>query len=262
MEDNTAAVQDQNNTAPDAGENNAGSEQAKSLLSSQAETTTEEGSAPPAEGGASEANTGAAPEGGEAAKPEGEEQPHWSEALPEDMREAFKGFEDKDKALENIKSLMEAKADVPDSPDGYKVPVPDALPQNEALEKEFKALAHETGLTKSQAEKLATWHNNQQLAVVKALDQMAEQTESQLRKEHGDAFPAVLETAQRGYQNLATPELRKLLESSGYNNHPAVVDTFYRLGKSLDEGSLVKGGPTVKDVQRDAEGRPRFKFKE
>ena len=61
-------------------------------------------------------------------------------------------------------------------------------------------------------------------------------------KEFGGAkFDENMAIAKKGYDALATPELKGILNKSGLGNHPELIRAFYKAGKMLSEDSLVMG---------------------
>lgn len=56
----------------------------------------------------------------------------------------------------------------------------------------------------------------------------------------GDKLDATLATAKKAI-DLGPPELKELLNASGFGNHPAVVKWAYAVGKALSEDSFVAG---------------------
>lgn len=61
----------------------------------------------------------------------------------------------------------------------------------------------------------------------------------------GEKFNESVELAKRGFHAYAGPELIKLMNDTGWGNHPEVVKTFARIGRTLQEGRFVTGGQPV-----------------
>lgn len=57
----------------------------------------------------------------------------------------------------------------------------------------------------------------------------------------GDALGANLAIAAKA-RDLGGPEFVKLLNKTGLGNHPAVIKTFLKIGKSLSEDKFITGG--------------------
>ena len=120
----------------------------------------------------------------------------------------------------------------------------------------FTPVAKELGLTNEQAQKLATFHNEQTTAL------LAQQTKVQ-----GDAWTALQNQwrgearADKEYGHLAggktfdengaliakglatfgTPALNKALIDSGMGNHPEIARLLYRVGKAVSEDTIRTG---------------------
>lgn len=55
----------------------------------------------------------------------------------------------------------------------------------------------------------------------------------------GDALDANVGLAKRALDTFGTPELKSLLEGSGFGDHPEIVRAFYRVGKAISDDKLV-----------------------
>jgi len=100
---------------------------------------------------------------------------------------------------------LSAKLGVPDSADGYKLPMPEGA--DEGFSKTASQWFHEAGVPPRAANKIAEKWNEYISEQVKA-GEAAERAESQkqmgaLEKEWGGEFPAKRELAQRGYREFA-----------------------------------------------------------
>lgn len=100
---------------------------------------------------------------------------------------------------------LSAKLGVPDSADGYKLPMPEGA--DEGFSKTAAQWFHEAGIPPRQANKIAEHWNTYVEEQVKA-GEAAERAESEkqmgaLEKEWGSEFAAKRELAQRGYREFA-----------------------------------------------------------
>ena len=69
----------------------------------------------------------------------------------------------------------------------------------------------------------------------------------------GDKLAENLGIAKQARDQFATPELRKLLETSPLGNNPEVIRLFYRIGKAISSDTYVPGGkaaPSASTAQR------------
>jgi len=55
----------------------------------------------------------------------------------------------------------------------------------------------------------------------------------------GDGLDANVGLAKRALDTFGTPELKSLLEGSGFGDHPEIVRAFYRVGKAISDDKLV-----------------------
>jgi hypothetical protein len=104
---------------------------------------------------------------------------------------------------------------------------------------QFKAFAKENGLTQAQAQKiLERQHSQFKDAIAKSESDRKSEFEGWVKsiKEDkvlgGENLSANMEIAKRGFDRFATPELRKLLNDSGYGSHPDIVRLFFAIGKA------------------------------
>jgi hypothetical protein len=68
----------------------------------------------------------------------------------------------------------------------------------------------------------------------------------------GSAFDATVATAMRARDKFATPAMIKLLNETGFGNHPEVIKLFNRIGAAMKEDTFIPPGapppPPAKDV--------------
>lgn len=58
----------------------------------------------------------------------------------------------------------------------------------------------------------------------------------------GDKFDENLGVAIKAMESFASPELRELLKTSGLDTHPAMIKTFWKVGRAISEDGYVAGG--------------------
>jgi hypothetical protein len=142
-----------------------------------------------------------------------------------------------------------------DGKDGKKADEPFELksPDEKLIDKarvdQLVAFAKENGLTQAQAQKiLDNEHSRFKDYAAKEQSRQKEEFDGWVKavKEDkvlgGENFSANMETAKRGFDRVATPELRKILNDSGYGSHPAVVRLFFDLGKAMADDKAGGGG--------------------
>ncbi|XGC82037.1 hypothetical protein ACES2L_06010 [Bdellovibrio bacteriovorus] len=126
--------------------------------------------------------------------------------------------------------------------------------------------AKENGLTPAQAQKILDRDNayiaDSQKAAKANLDNQIGAWEKQIQEDTvlgGEKFAQNMEVAKRGFEKVATPELKKILNESGYGSHPEVVRLFYKLGLESSEDSFQRGGPAGQQRDRASVFYPNMK---
>jgi hypothetical protein len=220
--------------------------------------------------------------------------PEWRASLPEDIRgekmlERFKGSKweevgpalaksvvhaeryisgavkvpGADAKLEEIKAFH-AKLGVPDSPDKYEI-TPPSLPEgttdllwSPAMEREFRRVAHESGLTPAQVKALVEFESRRAMTakdtVTQRLAASQAEAETTLKAEWGPAvFQRNVDLAKTALREFAPPEYVARLDSTGEGNDPVIIKTWAAIGAKMLEDNLVQGevtGFTTKEHAR------------
>ncbi len=118
----------------------------------------------------------------------------------------------------------------------------------------FKTLAKEHNLSQADAQKFADlggklsqqWETKLQDSMKAARTEWVNQAKTD-KEFGGDKLNENLAVAKKGLDTFGTPELRQLLNESGFGDHPEVIRVFHRIGKAISEDSkLVTGNiPTA-----------------
>jgi hypothetical protein len=67
-------------------------------------------------------------------------------------------------------------------------------------------------------------------------------TASQTDKEFGgEKLEQNLGIAKKALDSFGTPELKQMLVSTGFGNHPEVIRAFYKIGQAMAQDSFVAG---------------------
>ena len=126
---------------------------------------------------------------------------------------------------------------VPQTWDKYEAPegvvVPDAV----------KRMAHQEGLTQRQFNAtLQTMMTYTQASKLAEVEQLRQQGEKLLKEEWKDQAEYKLNMARRAVRTVdKNGELQRLLDTTGYGNHPVILKFFARLGEHMREGGFLKG---------------------
>lgn len=226
----------------------------------------------------------------------------WTAQLPDDLKsnEAFTGFEkigdfatayleqgkaktELDGKLANSVQLLkddatdEEKADFfnkigrPEAPDNYEFQrpeLPDDIPYNEDLEKEFRSIVHGAGLTKTQAGIIYNWFHSTGIdadKARKAADQKFKEMRQKeavdsLKKEWGEEnYGKNVEIANRAVKAVESEgvkDFKSYLDESGFGDNLKLIEAFYIIGtKILDDTTLPGAPPGEKGLNATPEGK-------
>lgn len=138
----------------------------------------------------------------------------------------------------------------------YDFKAPDGMELDKAALGEFTTLAKELKLEPGTAQKLVdvavSMQQRQIQEHTKLVDSWAAEVTTgktadgkdlpeHLRVPGGDELPKTLAVCKKA-MDLGPPELKQLLNDSGFGNHPAVVAFMYKVGKALSQDGFVAGG--------------------
>lgn len=133
---------------------------------------------------------------------------------------------------------------VPETADGYIVPLSEEIPFSEKLDKSFKELALNLKLTTDQARAIGVWANETGLENLKnskaVKEQFKEDSMRNLQTEWGINHEKNLNLAVRTAKSLAVkfPEFKDFLEETGTGNDPRFIKTLSKIGEMMSEDSL------------------------
>ena len=195
---------------------------------------------------AGDASAGAAPGG----QPTGDAKPAEGQASAEG-----KPAEGEAKPAEGEKKPEDKPA--AKAPEKYEFKPIEGFELDTELVGEFTPILKDLDLTQEQADKLMAFaprlvEKTIDTAVAKTLEDIgyagAKDWPGQVKadKEYGgEKLAENVGLAKRARDQFATPELRKMLETTPLGNHPEVVRLFYRIGKVISEDGYVPGGKTT-----------------
>jgi hypothetical protein len=133
----------------------------------------------------------------------------------------------------------------PTGPDGYKVAVPEG--GDKALQDSMLKVAHELGLTKTQAEGLFTKFNETAVQSIQAQQQAKAaafaQEDAAIKQEWGQAYTQNLAAAQAAARGLGldSATIDKMSEGIG---HKATMQLLAKIGSKMGEPDFVAGDNT------------------
>jgi hypothetical protein len=137
--------------------------------------------------------------------------------------------------------------------------MPEGVEPDTALMEKAVPLFKDLNLTQEQAQKavdlLAEARANDAKALQESLATARAQwvADAKADKELGGAaFKENMATAKKAFDAFGSPELKEMLNASGFGDHPAVLKTFFKIGKALSDDSLVlKDGDTNEEDSLD-----------
>lgn len=163
---------------------------------------------------------------------------------------AADGAQAKTEAGEGKDGTAGAKA-----PEKYDLKAPEGIVLDTAAVEEFSVIAKELNLTNDQAQKFANvaaaMEQRRAEAHVKTVKEWAEQSKGD-KEIGGDAFDTNMSTARKFMDTFGSPELKQLLDVSGFGNHPEVVKLFVKAGKRFGEDGFVASGNRAATPEQSA----------
>lgn len=171
------------------------------------------------------------------------------EAAKTATQKAKEAFAESKKAADKAKKEAEEAAAKNKPPDKYDVKLQEenSLPPERVTK--IVAFAKELGFSNEQAQKAVSLveeavleHKTAELETVNQLRDVEWPKQAKEDKEiGGENFKANVEIAKRALNKFASKELNKLLKETGMGNHPEVLRVFVKIGKAMDDDSLVLG---------------------
>jgi hypothetical protein len=139
------------------------------------------------------------------------------------------------------------------APETYAFVAPEGQTYDANILTAFEASAKEANLTQDAAQKLldsmAPKIAERQTEQVLAINKEWLDSSKSDKEFGGDALDANLGIAKKALDTFGSPELSKLLGTTGLGNHPEVIRAFYKIGKAISEDTFVSGAaPTGKPV--------------
>ncbi len=125
----------------------------------------------------------------------------------------------------------------PETPEDYALNFSEGINVNQELLGSFRATAHQLGLSRAQAQELASLYEKHvsgtEQTAVDSLKNALQQWEGQIRS--APDFSAKRDLAQRALRAHGNSELFQLLDQSCLGSHPAVFNFMASVGKALGE---------------------------
>jgi hypothetical protein len=135
---------------------------------------------------------------------------------------------------------------VPETYEDFKAP--EGVTLDTEISDEFKVMAKELKLPQGKAQKVADlgvkmaarWQATQNEAIAKTVAGWADETRAD-RDLGGDKLDANLAVAKKALDAFGTPELKKMLNESGFGNNIEIIRLLHKAGLTLSEDTVVIG---------------------
>lgn len=138
----------------------------------------------------------------------------------------------------------------PEVPESYDLKMPDGLELDKAAADEFSAIAKELKLDQPTAQKLADVAAKMQQRQVEQHAKLVESWVETVKTDKdigGDKLDENLAVARKALEAFGTPELRDVLNATGFGNHPEIIKAFFKAGKAISEDGMVRGSAKTGD---------------
>ena len=141
---------------------------------------------------------------------------------------------------------QDSKPAEPAVPESYELKMPEGIELDKAAAEEFSTIAKELKLDQPTAQKLADIAAKMQQRQVESHQNLVQSWVEQVKADKdigGDKLTENLGVARKALETFGSPELRDVLNATGFGNHPEVIRAFYKIGKAISEDKFVKGAP-------------------
>lgn len=133
----------------------------------------------------------------------------------------------------------------PDTADKYTLPLPQGEGAPEVIPEVvdgFKKIAHDAGLTQSQAHKVAEWYfgvlNEQSDSLAAETAALTERTERELRREWGQAYDSKVRSAAKVFSEFGGKDLLDWMETSGAGSNSHLIRMAAKFAEAMSEDRL------------------------
>ena len=140
----------------------------------------------------------------------------------------------------------DTQAPVAAVPDSYEFTMPEGVALDKTAADEFTAIAKELKLNQADAQKVADVGAKMAQRQAEAHLQLVESWVESVKADKeigGDKLAENLAIARKAIDTFGTPELKDVLNATGFGNHPAVIKAFYKAGMAISGDRFVSGSP-------------------
>jgi hypothetical protein len=146
----------------------------------------------------------------------------------------------------DIKEFYKASGLLPESLDKYDVKPPPIFEKDQEGFNKLKAAAFEADISPKQFQKLADAYGTDLAQQIVKNQTMAKEAQAiginGLKAEWGKKYDENLRAAGHALNKFGDDSLKKMLDTTGLGNHPAILKAFAKMGENLVEHTIDKGG--------------------
>jgi hypothetical protein len=202
--------------------------------------------------------------------------PAFQETIPETLREnvLFKEITDTGQLAEKLVELHGNLPQRPESPEHYKVEVPESFPVVEGDLNNFKKVAYDMGLTAEQFRGLMGHYFEREMT---NMDKMREEIKTHreesmnaLKMEYGDATDQKISKAAEFIRTIGgkmgegkSEEFNRWLDDTKFGDDPMVIRLFAAAAELISEDVVIQRGGDDASEKRPigSDGKHRLRFK-
>lgn len=164
--------------------------------------------------------------------------------------EKFQSVDDLAKSYKELESKLGAPAEKIESPDAYKYETPENIKFDPEVDGQFRALAHELGITQKQFEGLQDFaselaSNAQEASMPEGTEEAYAYAEKELKSAWGDEMESNLHNARKAVIKMVGEDGIDWAESNGLANDPKFLQLMAKVGAMTGEDSLHMGRPSM-----------------
>lgn len=196
-------------------------------------------------------------DGGEK-KPDGQQQQQQQQQKPAEPAKPEIGKDPNKTAEQNAADVAAEQAQLLEQAKGYEIKVPDGYQADPALRAKFDPIVAKHRLSKDAAQDLVNFEAEIRNDTIKEHWTRVKEWQGQTEKDPeigGSNFEASKAHITAAVQQFGDPEFNKLMNDTGYGNHPALARFAARVGKAMGEGRAIPNGgkpggksPSAEDV--------------
>jgi len=141
----------------------------------------------------------------------------------------------------------EAEKPAPKAPEKYEFTLPDGVDLDAASTEKFTAIARELDLSQEQAQQLVSLEAERVQAQAEAHARTVAEWRTAVETDKvlgGDRLKESVGVARAVLDKFGSPEISKILDTTGLGNHPALFTMLHRIGKAMAQDRFVVGGET------------------